>query len=393
MSKYSKLESSIDTRTGMPAFHLLGIHGDREEYSKLCSIFQALIDIFPNQLQVQTQAPFPDPTSFRKALSSDHNFPDLDEQQSSEVVVFYHSSALLDPPTKILTEFHAILSLLKRTLNLDSSTSGQKNTTQHPTIRLFISGDRSQVGKSTMCLGLLQSFLTLGYVPEELAYVKPVTQCTKVQPVSRYCREWGIPTVDPIVVFLPGFTRTFVSGKSQKTSQAYLDEISSTVVQAVVGRKTKILVIDGVGYPAVGSICGLSNADVAKALRASVVLVGKPGVGDAVDTYNLNARYFTTQGLVVLGAIFNRLEMTGNYALDKCQTFVTQYFDKQRTQGKARPFGFVPKFDRVPPTNTEEKYEWLLQWLEGHFLTHVDVSRLIHEALEQQQESESTNRT
>ena len=48
--------------------------------------------------------------------------------------------------------------------------------------------------------------------------------------------------------------------------------------------------VSGVGYPAVGSICGISNADAAKALHASVLLVGKSGVGDAVDSFNLNSR-------------------------------------------------------------------------------------------------------
>ncbi len=53
------------------------------------------------------------------------------------------------------------------------------------------------------------------------------------------------------------------------------------------------LFCSGVGYPAVGSICGISNADSANALNASVLLVGKSGVGDAVDSFNLNARYVT----------------------------------------------------------------------------------------------------
>lgn len=52
------------------------------------------------------------------------------------------------------------------------------------------------------------------------------------------------------------------------------------------------------GYPSVGSICNLSNADIAHALRTPVLLVGKSGVGDAVDSFNMNARFFESYGKV-----------------------------------------------------------------------------------------------
>ena len=70
---------------------------------------------------------------------------------------------------------------------------------------------------------------------------------------------------------------------SRKATHAAVDEI---------GRGKLITVIDGVGYPAVGSICGISNADIASAVGASVLLVGKSGVGDAVDSFNLNATLY-----------------------------------------------------------------------------------------------------
>lgn len=56
------------------------------------------------------------------------------------------------------------------------------------------------------------------------------------------------------------------------------------------------MIVDGVGYPAVGSICNLSNANIAKALDCPVLLVGKAGVGDAVDSFNMNARFFESYG-------------------------------------------------------------------------------------------------
>lgn len=90
----------------------------------------------------------------------------------------------------------------------------------------------------------------------------------------------------------------------------------------------QLVLIDGVGYPAVGSICGVSNADLAGALRSGlddddnpvpVLLVGRPGVGDAVDSFNLNASFFRARGLRVLGAVFNRLPVEGFYSLEHCK--------------------------------------------------------------------------
>lgn len=46
-------------------------------------------------------------------------------------------------------------------------------------------------------------------------------------------------------------------------------------VQALrVGRK--VVIVDGVGYPAVGSVCGVSNAAIAATLHAPVLLVRIP---------------------------------------------------------------------------------------------------------------------
>jgi hypothetical protein len=159
---------------------------------------------------------------------------------------------------------------------------------EQSTVRLFISGDRSSVGKTTFCLYLLASLIHMGVDPSEVAYIKPVTQCEEEQPIVKYCESMGIACqgIGP-VVFYKGFTRAFLEGSTESS-----EELLHSVVEAVdrIQEGKKIVLIDGVGYPSVGSICGVSNCDVAKALRAPVLLVGKSGVGDAVDSFNLNAK-------------------------------------------------------------------------------------------------------
>lgn len=59
------------------------------------------------------------------------------------------------------------------------------------------------------------------------------------------------------------------------------------------------------------------------------VQVGRKGVGDAVDAFNLNRVYFEAAGVRVLGAVFNKLpDDTSYYSLNNCKEAVTEYFQK-----------------------------------------------------------------
>lgn len=83
-----------------------------------------------------------------------------------------------------------------------------------PPHALFVSGERAQAGKSTCCIGILLGLLERGYLPSELAYIKPATQCTKTHLIARFAACAGIESV-PIgpIVFRSGFTREFLRGR------------------------------------------------------------------------------------------------------------------------------------------------------------------------------------
>lgn len=167
-------------------------------------------------------------------------------------------------------------------------------------IRIFISGDRSQVGKSSVCLGLLGSLLEapFHYLPEEIAYIKPATQCEKTQLVAKFCASKQIESI-PIgpIVYYKGYTRSFLNGETEFTVDELLDKVGEVVDNLSINKK--VVIIDGVGYPAVGSICGSCNATVAKAsgykkkknsqsrIPVPVLLVGKSGVGDGKKIYDI----------------------------------------------------------------------------------------------------------
>ena len=231
-------------------------------------------------------------------------------------------------------------------------------------IRLFIAGDRSQVGKSSVCMGILGTLLQMNYPPSSLAYIKPATQCEQTQLVTEYCRKHGIQAspVGPIVYYR-GFTRAFLNGETESP-----DALMQKVTEAVdkIAQDKTVVVIDGVGYPAVGSITNTDNARVAQAsgylntngdpmrIPPGVLIVGKRGVGDAVDSYNLNSTYFRSRNIPILGAVFNRLPIDGYYSLENCKQAVTSYFDQNKIlSGGEQVFGFIPEVEGIANSRTE----------------------------------------
>merc|ERR1711965_582187 len=80
-------------------------------------------------------------------------------------------------------------------------------------MKLFVSGDRASVGKSTTCLSIIAALKNIGIKSDDMAYIKPVTQCEKPQPVTDYCTQLGIVNrgIGP-VVFYKGFTRAYLDG-------------------------------------------------------------------------------------------------------------------------------------------------------------------------------------
>lgn len=255
---------------------------------------------------------------------------------------------------------------------------------QQDTVRIFVAGDRSSVGKSSVCLGILASLVAMGYAPASLAYIKPATQCEAPQLVQTYCDKIGIPCV-PVgpVVYYKGFTRAFLAGETESSGEL-LASAAAAVDELSQGKR--VIMIDGVGFPSVGSICGTDGASVALACGyptngnggdrtpVPVLVVGGSGVGAAVDAFNLNASYFQARNIPVIGAVFNKLSLEGFYSLENCRKQVTAYFDQNPTAG--RPFGFIPL---TPGIAGESPMDHVDDYIQS-FREHVDVKGIVEAA-------------
>lgn len=255
---------------------------------------------------------------------------------------------------------------------------------QQDAMRIFVAGDRSSVGKSSVCLGILGSLVAMGYAPSSIAYIKPATQCEAPQLVETYCNKFGIPCV-PVgpIVYYKGFTRAFLAGETE-SSRELLASAAAAVDELAQGKR--VVLIDGVGFPSVGSICGTDNTSVARACGypttndgdrtpATVLIVGGSGVGAAVDAFNLNASYFKARDIPVMGAVFNKLSLEGFYSLENCRKQVTAYFDQNPTAG--RPFGFVPLTPGIAGESPMDHVDEFIQL----FRDHVDVKGIVEAAI------------
>ncbi len=73
---------------------------------------------------------------------------------------------------------------------------------------LYVMGAASGVGKPTLCDGLLSQLLSQGFQPGQLAYIKPMTQCTAKQAVTVFCEQQQIAHRSiGSQVFKKGFTK------------------------------------------------------------------------------------------------------------------------------------------------------------------------------------------
>jgi len=116
-----------------------------------------------------------------------------------------------------------------------------------------------------------------------------------------------------------------------------------------------------------------------------VLLIGKSGVGDAVDSFNINATYFTHRNVPVIGAIFNKLSLDGFYSLSSCKEAIDMYFGQYQPERMA--FGFIPEIpslknarENVANASKEEQLRQALETAElfvDQFLKHVNVDRII----------------
>jgi BioD-like phosphotransacetylase family protein len=177
------------------------------------------------------------------------------------------------------------------------------------TPRVFIAATRQNDGKTTTSLGLL-SALQERY--PRIGYIKPVGQ--RFVEVAEHkidedtvlmdsVYQLNCPLVDmsPIAIE-PDFTRKYLQSSNHDT----LVRTIENAFDRVAWEKDFVL-CEGSGHAGVGSVFDLSNAQVAKILKAKVVIVSRGGIGKPIDEVALNQALFRQEGVEVIGVILNKV--------------------------------------------------------------------------------------
>ncbi|MCD8482104.1 MAG: AAA family ATPase [Verrucomicrobia bacterium] len=178
--------------------------------------------------------------------------------------------------------------------------------------RVFVAATRQNDGKTTTCLGLyaaLQAHL------KDIGYIKPIGQrfidmeglkidedTWLLDSVFKF--DVPIEAMSPVAID-PSFTRRFLDDPAG-THPLLMDKIARAFDRSTFGKKA--VIIEGSGHAGVGSVCDLSNAQVARLLRAKAIIVSSGGIGKPVDEIALNKSLFDKFGVEVLGAIINKVQ-------------------------------------------------------------------------------------
>jgi dethiobiotin synthetase len=154
---------------------------------------------------------------------------------------------------------------------------------------IYVAATQQHVGKTTTCLSLISGLKKR--FPHSIGYIKPVGQ----QHVPVYSDALGKEIrVDKDVtlirehfnlehndykdmspVLIPkGYTKDYIDGKISH------DEQLSSIMDAYrnISEKNEVVLCEGTGHCAVGSIVGASNAKVASLIGADMVLVANGGL-------------------------------------------------------------------------------------------------------------------
>jgi phosphate acetyltransferase len=221
---------------------------------------------------------------------------------------------------------------------------------------LFVAATGQNVGKTTLCLGLVSGLLKRF---ASVGYFKPVGQehiTIEKGPVDKdvllfhsYFRLSDTPQTMSPVLFPKGFTREFLDGKLSREKMAQsIDDAFHAITQ-----KHPITVVEGTGHTGVGSIIDLNNAQVAAQLKIPLFLVAPGGVGSSFDELALNRTQCEKYGVPIGGIFLNQV-------LDDKRDMVMEYMGKALQRWDVPLLGCIP-YDPFLSTSTMGDFEQLFE--------------------------------
>lgn len=176
--------------------------------------------------------------------------------------------------------------------------------------KLFVAATGQNCGKTTISVSLIH-LARRKYA--RVGYVKPIgPKCSTLNgiPMDKdavlMARIYGLEDdaryMSPVVI-PKGSTKRFIDreSSSEETENALLEAV------AYLEEKNDFLIIEGAGHGGVGSVIGLNNARVAAILNAPVAMVAGGGIGNVIDSVQLNLALYEKQGVPLKAVLVNKI--------------------------------------------------------------------------------------
>jgi len=247
---------------------------------------------------------------------------------------------------------------------------------------LFIAATGQNVGKTTICLGLVAALKKL---TPKVGFMKPVGQqfvstdtgSTVDKDVFLFKDVFDLKSDDrdmsPVLI-PPGFTRRYLDGelKIEEMKQAILSSYNK------IASDNTITIVEGTGHTGVGSIIDLSNAEVASLLGTEAILIASGGLGSSFDDLALNVALLQAKNVPIRGVILNKVKK-------EKREMILNYFPKALKKWGVPLLGCIP-FNEFLNSPTMEDFSLLFETplLSGytHGLRHFNNLRLVAGSLE-----------
>ena len=177
-------------------------------------------------------------------------------------------------------------------------------------VKIYVAATGQHKGKTTSTLGLVASLKNMGL---EVGYCKPLGQQHLTvdgqladKDAVLFAQMLGfkiIPEIHSPVILGRGATSKFLDDPAKFN---YVKKIKDAASE--LEKTCDVVVYEGTGHPGVGSVVGLSNAQVAKLLGAGVIMVVEGGVGSTIDRLNLSLALFREEKVPIIGVIINKVK-------------------------------------------------------------------------------------
>lgn len=182
---------------------------------------------------------------------------------------------------------------------------------------IFVAATKQHVGKTTTSLSLVSGLIK--QFGDKVGFIKPVGQqhvpvtgangkVLRIDKDSCLVREYfGLEHLDyedmsPVII-PEGYTKKYVDGEVSLQDQIAAVERAMARVSAA----SDVVLVEGTGHCAVGSIVGLNNARTASLMGADMVLVANGGLGSAFDELELNRILCQHYNVRIAGVIINKV--------------------------------------------------------------------------------------